>query len=210
MKNDTSSYELLKEVFNLCNVPTGPSDVMSISATLEDSLGTMAMVDYPYPTSFVEPLPAWPVNYACEQAAAAKVANEGENADLYAIAAAGSTFYNYAGQLTCLDTSSEQGGGLDGNGWGVLACNEMVMPFASNPETSIFPASTWNKKEHSATCEATMSEKPQYDWALEYFGGINPTKDFMKASNIIFSNGELDPWQAGGVTFDLNDQTIPI
>lgn len=32
----------------------------------------------------------------------------------------------------------------------------------------------------------------------------------MKASNIIFSNGELDPWQAGGVTEKINDETIAI
>jgi len=32
----------------------------------------------------------------------------------------------------------------------------------------------------------------------------------LKASNIIFSNGELDPWQAGGVIDQINDQCIAI
>lgn len=64
----------------------------------------MAMVDYPYPTNFVEPLPAWPVTYACQQAAAAKADHlDDPFANLYAIAAAGSTFYNYAGQMPCMD-----------------------------------------------------------------------------------------------------------
>lgn len=68
------------------------------------------------------------------------------------------------------------------------------MPFASNPKTSMFPAATWSDKEDTASCELRYSLKPQYNWALEYFGGMNPKKDFMKASNIVFSNGELDPW----------------
>ena len=37
-----------------------------------------------------------------------------------------------------------------------------------------------------------------------------PERDFAKASNIIFSNGELDPWHAGGVTKKINDQTIAL
>ena len=46
---------------------------------------------------------------------------------------------------------------------------------------------------------------PQYDWAFTYFGGKNPKKDFMNASNIIFSNGTLDPWHAGGVLDQVSD-----
>ncbi len=35
------------------------------------ALGTMAMVNYPYGTSFVEPnMPAWPVNASCDAAMA--------------------------------------------------------------------------------------------------------------------------------------------
>lgn len=204
-------YQTVHDIFNLCDVPSGPAEMESLINTLDSSLGTMAMVDYPYPTSFVEPLPAWPVTYACGQA---KTAFEGAVGDanqaLYGIQAAGATFYNYAGQLKCLDVSVQQGGGLDDNGWGVQACNEMVMPFASDPKTSMFPPAAWDEKTNSAYCNALYGESPQYNWALDYFGGRVPKRDFAKASNIIFSNGELDPWQAGGITEKINDQTIAL
>lgn len=74
----------------------------------------------------------------------------------------------------------------------------------------MFPAAEWNEKENTAQCELLYGESPQYNWALTYFGGINPKKDFMKASNIIFSNGTLDPWHAGGVLEQVSDETISI
>ena len=171
----------------------------------------MAMVDYPYPTNFVEPLPAWPVSVSCQQAKAAFDAKDGDLLQaLYGIEAAGSVFYNYEQQLDCLDVSVDQGGGLDGNGWGVQACNEMVMPFASDAETSMFPTAAWNKTENTAQCVAAYGESPQYNFALDYFGGRVPERDFLKASNIIFSNGSLDPWHAGGVTKKINDETLVV
>lgn len=168
----------------------------------------MVMVDYPYATDFIEPLPAWPINYACAQAsAAAELHKDDPLVDLYAMSAAGMVFLNYAGQQQCipLASSSSQNSGLDGNGWGVQYCNEMTMPFASRESTSMFPPSEWNEKENTLQCKLQYGETPQYSWALDYFGGYVPSKDFMKSSNIIFSNGDIDPWHAGGVLTDVSE-----
>ena len=51
---------------------------------------------------------------------------------------------------------------------------------------------------------------PKYDWALDYFGGRNPEVDFASYSNIVFSNGKLDPWHAGGITQNITDNTIAL
>lgn len=122
------------------------------------------------------------------------------------MSAAAMVFANYGDYQSCISLHPEPNPdqGLDGNGWSVQACNEMVMPFASRSTTSMFPASEWNKWETTAVCQARFSQNPQYDWALDYFGGMNPEKDFMKTSNIIFSNGELDPWHAGGVLTNVS------
>jgi hypothetical protein len=45
---------------------------------------------------------------------------------------------------------------------------------------------------------------PRYDWVWQYFGGNDTQRDFQAHSNIIYSNGELDPWRAGG----LNDKIV--
>ena len=83
----------------------------------------------------------------------------------------------------------------------------MTMPFASDPATSMFPESTWDTTTVTAGCKETYDLTPQLYWALDYFGGMNVDKDFAKASNIIFSNGTLDPWQAGGILTTFNSAT---
>lgn len=62
----------------------------------------------------------------------------------------------------------------------------------------MFLPQPWNPDEFAADC-AKMGLKPQFDFILDSFGGRNVNLDFMHASNIIFSNGDLDPWRAGGV-----------
>ncbi len=50
----------------------------------------------------------------------------------------------------------------------------------------------------------------RYSWALDYFGGRDIETDFMHVSNIIFSNGNIDPWSAGGVTKNVSADSIAI
>lgn len=44
---------------------------------------------------------------------------------------------------------------------------------------------------------------PRLDFVLDYFGGKVLERDFLHASNIIFSNGEYDPWYPGGVNKNM-------
>ena len=47
-----------------------------IIETVTDALGTMAMVNYPYETSFIFPMPAWPVNASCEAALSQTISSD--------------------------------------------------------------------------------------------------------------------------------------
>ena len=79
------------------------------------------------------------------------------------------------------------------------------MPQANSGVTDMFLRDPWNAAQFEKSCMDTYHTKPQWDWALDFFGGRNPKKDFIKCSKIIFSNGELDPWKTGGQLEGLTD-----
>ena len=56
-----SGQARLSDALRLCAPVTSQQDGAALKAWLADTWGNLAMVDYPYPTSFLEPLPAWPV-----------------------------------------------------------------------------------------------------------------------------------------------------
>ena len=51
---------------------------------------------------------------------------------------------------------------------------------------------------------------PEFDWALDVFGGRNIKQDFKHMTNIIFSNGDLDPWHSGGVLYNITSSNKDI
>ena len=119
---DSSKWASVKDIFNLCSVPTKPDDINTLIGILSDSLGTMAMVNYPYPTSFINPLPAWPMKEACVQAKNTSVPSYNDVSlfnftNIQAIQRAGNVFYNHTGAEQCLNISESQSGGLDDSGW---------------------------------------------------------------------------------------------
>lgn len=67
-------------------------------------------------------------------------------------------------------------------------------------ETTMFVPKDWSEEQYNATCLEKYGITPAYNWAWDTFGGIDVAQDFRQYSNIVFSNGDLDPWYAGGVT----------
>ena len=68
---------------------------------------------------------------------------------------------------------------------------------------SMFIEQAFDYDTYTAWCQDLYGLTPDYDWALRYFGGFDITKDFLAMTNIILSNGELDPWRAGGLNSNV-------
>ena len=104
----------LSETFRTCKPIT---DVEPLLDFLEGVWGTLAMMDYPYPTNFVGDVPGWPVNVACSHLD--HDINQEEL--LEPLRDAASVYYNYTGQLECLDLGDE-GGDLGYDNWYFQVC----------------------------------------------------------------------------------------
>jgi lysosomal Pro-X carboxypeptidase len=86
----------------------------------------------------------------------------------------------------------------------------MVMPQGDDPSISCFTWVNFDKDDYEKQCIANTGMKPRWDWALDYFGGRDVHSDWASTSNIIFSNGDLDPWHAGGVLQDVLENNYVI
>ena len=67
----------------------------------------------------------------------------------------------------------------------------------------MFFSQPWNVTEQVKRCNDVWGVTPKLRWADTLFGG----RRLKSASNILFSNGALDPWSKLGVmrTTDFND-----
>lgn len=110
-----------------------------------------------------------------------------------------SVYFNYTGAYPCTNLSDWEGtGSLDGYGWNILACNQLFMPTGFGEDSMFIPLKI-NYTANTEMCQRLYGLTPNYDWALDYFGGYNVEKDFLAVTNVVWSNGELDPWRAGGL-----------
>ena len=111
----------------------------------------MAMTNYPYSSSFLNPMPAWPVNVSCKYFdGPSEVEQETERLGSLSpreqqvftaiLKAVNVYFNNDSPNPNCTDFDDTDGtGGLDAFGWNVLACNQLAMP-CSNGKNSMFIA----------------------------------------------------------------------
>uniref|UniRef100_F1MAU4 Lysosomal Pro-X carboxypeptidase n=1 Tax=Bos taurus TaxID=9913 RepID=F1MAU4_BOVIN len=178
----------LSEALHLCTPLTKSQDVQRLKDWISETWVNVAMVDYPYESNFLQPLPAWPVKVVCQYF---KYSNVPDTVMVQNIFQALNVYYNYSGQAKCLNVSETATSSLGVLGWSYQACTEMVMPTCSDGVDDMFEPHSWNMKEYSDDCFKQWGVRPRPSWI--------PT-----------INGELDPWSGGGVTKDITDTLLAI
>ncbi|CAL8248413.1 unnamed protein product [Merluccius merluccius] len=202
------AYERLQSAFALCKTPSSPQDIRQLKGFLRNAFTLLAMLDYPYSTHFWGDMPAHPVKVACEAMLSGP--------DLLAnLRNTSGIVYNSTGEQSCFDLYSlyvecadPTGCGLGSNSlaWDYQACTEIELCFESNNVTDMFPPMTFTQAERQAYCSKRWGVVPRPGWLrTQYWGDALST-----ASNIIFSNGDLDPWANGGVRTSLSPSVVAI
>ncbi|XP_046553525.1 dipeptidyl peptidase 2-like isoform X1 [Haliotis rubra] len=194
----------ISRMFNLCKPLADNMAFKHLLGWVRNAFTFMAMLDYPYKASFEAQLPANPVKAGCLTISSASDVVTG-------LAAAAGIFYNgTAGTLKCYDIDAEFiecadptgcGTGNDAKAWDYQACTEIKLPAGSNNVTDMFPVLPFTTDMRNQYCLKTWGVMPRDEWSSVQFFGQN----IKSASNLVFSNGNLDPWNGAGVTKDVSD-----
>ncbi|BET02524.1 Lysosomal Pro-X [Nesidiocoris tenuis] len=192
----------LTQTFKPCKPISGKSNVKDLKDWLTDMWVNLAMVNYPYPANFLAPLPGHPVREVCKR----MVTDVSDDKKLLLGIFEGATLYfNGTGTLKCMDFDSQGTQDLGTLGWDYQSCTEMVMPMCDRGDT-MFEKVAWDIKTVSDNCYAQFKVRPNVNYVRNLYGG----KEISASSNIIFSNGLLDPWSSGGVLNNVSDTSIAV
>ncbi|XP_034935793.1 lysosomal Pro-X carboxypeptidase-like [Chelonus insularis] len=189
-------------MWNLCKPLRSKSDVQKLKDWLSNIYITLAMANYPYPIDFPAPLPAFSIKHFCKHF----TKNDLPHEKLLMILKKGIDVYaNFTGQNPCIDIESGIPE-LGTIGWDYQTCTELVMPICSDGINDMFEPQSWNLKEIAEYCKKNYKVVPNDQIICKQYG----CTDFETATNIVFSNGLMDPWSAGGVLKDLTRSAIAV
>ena len=85
-------------------------------------------------------------------------------------------------------------------------CTEMFMPQLRNGVTDMFYPQPWNTTLQVTQCMQQFGVYTDTTWAQTIYGG----RLLQYASNIVFSNGKLDPWSGTGVLQSLSPSVVTL
>ncbi|XP_047531131.1 lysosomal Pro-X carboxypeptidase [Vanessa atalanta] len=198
-----NNSEWLRNEWHLCNPIKNSSDVQALVDYLQSMYETLAMVNYPFESDFLLPLPAQPVRVMCQYL------NETlkEKKLLEGIGKVLKTFANYTGKASCVDyRDGDNYGNLQASGWDYQACTEMVMPMCTTGTYDMFEPKPWDFTKYADDCYKKYNVYPRPQGARVEYGGAK----LQAASNIVFSNGLLDPWAGGGILNSISSSVTAV
>lgn len=206
-KQGSAGLAKISKLFQLCSPLSGQIDYRHLLMWARDAFTNLAMMNYPYPADFMGHFPAFPVKYSCTKISKASSAAQGLK-DIIDI------FYNQTQDVRCHDIYAEFlecsdptgcGTGTDGSAWDFQGCS-MILPDGTNNVTDMFPVLPFTMEQRDDFCQSRWNMKPRNNWlAADMF-----VPGLKGASNIVFSNGDLDPWMKGGVLHNISDSIISL
>ncbi|CAK4620407.1 unnamed protein product [Aphanomyces euteiches] len=191
----------LSSIFKTCRPLKNLQDVESLALTLMMAWDTMAMGNFPYPSSYLTEgkanMPAFPVRVACSRIASAPDNNTGL---LTAMKNATDIYNNATQSVVCTEVEQD----YDGI-WDYMWCSQLLGQesyYDSNGESDMFWSRNLTIEKISADCQAKWGVSPDTDLIRTEYG--SPQSLLASTSNIVFSNGGFDPWSSGGVLSTSN------
>jgi len=209
--------------------PATAAEVGELADWWTDAVETMPQANYPYPVPpFTEY--GWPVNVTCARLTNATMGGVGvdggggaggdDAALLAAMAAVAGDFYGYDGSA-CLDGRGQ--GGIPGGGaapnmlldptdtaWGYQSCTETLHAFSGRGVRNFSYADNYEAGVVAPCREAFGVAPDQTNWADVHFGGWAIGEGRTGLSNVIFSQGLLDPWHGGGFLDPWDNASCPV
>lgn len=156
------------------------------------------MYNYHYPTDFEVDLPAYPVKVFCDKLISLKQ-NGTDDGLVEAMGSALEVYTNYEGKNKCNNINVTMDNPTD-YAWHYQACTELVNPICST-EKDMFETRPWDFSKYSQWCYRKFGVYTRdQQWNLLEYGGNN----LRYFSNIVFSNGLMDPWSCGGVLQNIS------
>lgn len=159
----------------------------------------VGMVNYPYSTNFTGfVFPANPIYEFCTRF---NHDFDSDNNLVSSFSNALQVLTNFTGNENCLSLKSKSP--VDHRAWHFQRCSELVFADCSNgtSDSELFLKYDWSFQEYSDDCYSEVKVRPQKNLINENYG-----LSFEYGSNIIFSNGLLDPWSGYGILNLINDK----
>lgn len=200
----------LGSIFKTCK-PLKSSDIILLKRFIQNSAVYLAMLNYATATSFLRPLPAWPIKETCNRISDSLNKTSDSVRFLNSQMDVLQVYFNSTGKETCFDvtlageSNTQEENDLGFDLWNFQACTEMIMPIGSNGVTDMFHSDPWNLEDYLNYCRTTLKVEPKPYQFMERYA----PQDVETYNNVFYSNGKFDPWSAGGVYSDSNPKVVP-
>eukprot|EP00053_Salpingoeca_punica_P007734 m.70486 g.70486 ORF g.70486 m.70486 type:complete len:486 (-) comp14302_c1_seq1:444-1901(-) len=200
----SAGLQAIAEDLGLCQPINGTlADFRKLMLWAENAFAILGMENYPYATGG---FPASPMDVAC----AAQLSTAGVGRATQGLGLALNVAYNLSSApvpchdldqefLECADITGCGSPGPDAYSWDYQSCTEIVSNIDTNGVTDMFLPFPYDWPALVKYCKNRWNVTPD---PLKIPTMYNITAE--SASNIIFTNGLLDPWWPGGVLSDLS------